>query len=284
MSDTASKPRIFVLGNPDKPEVREGINEFCAFVASRGELVGSQLSLDTQSIDATQPDFVVVLGGDGTLISVAREICAHEIPLIGVNFGKLGFLTPFSVKEFMEQFDAVVGKPELISQRTMLHVSIRRNGTELFDGTCFNDCVIHAGPPFRLITIAIELDGRKLTTVAGDGLIVCTPTGSTAHNLSAGGPLLMSDVHSIVVTPLSAHSLTHRPIVINADGKLVIQPDRINPGTTAIMDGQIECGLLPKDKITIRQSDSRARLVRNPTKPKWYNLTTKLRWGRPPKG
>lgn len=284
MSDTASQSRIYVLGNPEKSEVREGIDAFCAFLSSRCQLVGSQLGLDAKSIVDTQPDYVVVLGGDGTLISVAREVCKHEIPLIGVNFGKLGFLTPFSAREFMEQFDDVVGASDLISLRTMLHVTIRRDGAELFDGTCFNDCVIHAGPPFRLITIGIELDGRKLTTVAGDGLIVCTPTGSTAHNLSAGGPLLMSDVHSIVVTPLSAHSLTHRPIVINADGKLVIQPVRVNPGTTAIMDGQIECGLHAKDKISIRQGDYRARLVRNPTRPKWHNLSTKLRWGRPPKG
>lgn len=282
MSRTVTKPRVFVLGNPDKPEVRAGIEDLSAFVADRAELVGSQLGLDAGHAIRAQPDYGVVLGGDGTLISVARDVCEAGIPLIGVNFGKLGFLTPFSVKQFRDCFDTIVTRKDLVSARTLLRVDIRRNGQRRFGGVCVNDCVIHAGPPFRLITISIELDGRKLTTVAGDGLIVCTPTGSTAHNLSAGGPLLMSDVQSIVLTPVSAHSLTHRPVVINADGKLLIQPERINPGTTAIMDGQMQCPLEARDRIMIRQHERRALLVQNPKRPKWYNLTTKLRWGRPP--
>lgn len=282
MSKSPTKPRIYILGNPNKPEVREGLDDIRAFVASRAELVGCQLGEDTAEVVKAKPDFVVVLGGDGTLISVARDVCSDDVALIGVNFGKLGFLTPFTVDEFKTHFDAAIGDPDLISPRTMLDVAIWRDEERRFAGRCFNDCVIHAGPPFRLITIAIELDGRKLTTVAGDGLIVCTPTGSTAHNLSAGGPLLMSDLNCIVLTPLSAHSLTHRPVVVKADSKLVIQPERTNPGTTAIMDGQLQCPLQRHDKIMIEQSVRTARLVRSPKHPKWYNLTTKLRWGRPP--
>ena len=283
MSKSPTKPRIYILGNPDKSEVRDGLDDIRAFVASRADLVGCQLGDDTAAIVEAKPDFVVVLGGDGTLISVARDVCSDRVALIGVNFGKLGFLTPFTVNEFKEHFDAAIGDPELISPRTMLSVTIWRDGEQRFSGRCFNDCVIHAGPPFRLITIAIELDGRKLTTVAGDGLIVCTPTGSTAHNMSAGGPLLMSDLDCIVLTPLNAHSLTHRPVVVKADSKLVIQPERTNPGTTAIMDGQLNCPLQRHDKIMIEQAAQTARLVRSPKHPKWHNLTTKLRWGRPPK-
>lgn len=263
--------------------MRKGLDDIRAFIMSRAELVGCQLGKDTADIVKAKPDFIVVLGGDGTLIGVARDVCSDDVALIGVNFGKLGFLTPFTVVQFKEHFDAAVGDPSLVSPRTMLDVTIRRNGQELFTGRCFNDCVIHAGPPFRLITIAIELDGRKLTTVAGDGLIVCTPTGSTAHNMSAGGPLLMSDLDCIVLTPLNAHSLTHRPVVVKADSRLVIQPERTNPGTTAILDGQLKCPLQRHDKIKIKQSTRVARLVRSPMHPKWYNLTTKLRWGRPPK-
>jgi NAD+ kinase len=239
--------------------------------------------MQTAAAAKARPDFIIALGGDGTLISVARELGRGQVPLIGINFGKLGFLTQFTLQELTDHFDEVVANGDLIEERTMLSVRVvRASGKVAHRGLCFNDCVIHAGPPFRLITLAVELDGRKLTRVSGDGLIVCTPSGSTAHNLSAGGPILMSDVHSIVLTPLSAHSLTHRPVVISADSRLVIVAESVNEGTAALMDGQIPCRLNAGDKVHIRQSPHRAQIVRNPRLAKWSNLLNKLRWGRQP--
>lgn len=283
MARTRKSARIFILGNPAKPQVPKAFAQIKKFVAERAQLAGASLSMRAAAVAKAKPDFVIVLGGDGTLISVARELGRRQIPLIGVNFGKLGFLTQFTLEELTERFDDVVANGELIAERIMLSVRVvRKSGKLVHGGLCFNDCVIHAGPPFRMITLDIELDGRKLTRVSGDGLIVCTPSGSTAHNMSAGGPILMADVHSIVLTPLSAHSLTHRPVVISADSRLIIVAESVNAGTAALMDGQIPCRLNAGDKVHIRQSPHRAKIVRNPRLAKWSNLLSKLRWGREP--
>lgn len=284
MTASGRRPRVYILGNPDKPEVRSALESMRTLLIKRAELVGADLSLETAQVVDAAPDFLIVLGGDGTLISVARSLGANQIPLIGVNFGKLGFLTPFAFREIREVLDRVLTDRELINERTMLEVAVRRPpDTVMHEGLCFNDCVIHAGPPFRMIFLTIVLDGRKLTKVGGDGLIVCTPSGSTAHNTSAGGPILMSDMQGMVLTPLNTHSLTHRPLVISAASKLVIEADEVNPGTTAMLDGQVQCALQEGDRIHVCQSPHRAKIVRNPRRPKWYNLVTKMRWGRLPK-
>lgn len=285
MAKTRKKARIYVLGNPAKPQVPRAFAQMKRFVSERAQLVGASLVMRPAAVAKARPDFIIALGGDGTLISVARELGRKQVPLIGVNFGKLGFLTQFTQDELAERFDEVVANGDLIAERTMLSVRVvRASGQLTHQGLCFNDCVIHAGPPFRMITLEVQLDGRKLTRVSGDGLIVCTPSGSTAHNMSAGGPILMGDVHSIVLTPLAAHSLTHRPVVISADSRLVILAESVNAGTSALMDGQIPCRLSPGSKVHIRQSPHRAKIVCNPRLAKWSNLLSKLRWGREPSG
>ncbi len=284
MAVSKSASRVFILGNPDKPEVPTAIHEVSEFVSQRAELVGAELGLDTTPAIEGGADYLIVLGGDGTILSVARALNHNQIPLIGVNFGKLGFLTQFTVRQLKEHFDKVVNDGDLVTERTMLEVRIvRSNGEVCYRGPCVNDCVIHAGPPFRVIYLMIKLNGRKLTKVGGDGLIICTPTGSTAHNLSAGGPLLMSDVDSIVLTPLNPHSLTHAPIVIDSASQLTIEADQVNEGTTALMDGQVSCALRAGDKVHISETPYRCRIIRNPEHPQWHNLVTKLRWGRPPR-
>ena len=285
MSPSKADSRVFILGNPDKPEVPGAMKELTAFISKRANLVGAELGLHAHQATETGADFLVVLGGDGTVLSVARSLEANQIPLIGVNFGKLGFLTHFSVEQLMKEFDAVLVNGDLISERMMLDVRVEHaDGQRGYAGFCLNDCVIHGGPPFRLTSFAVELDGRRLSTVFGDGLIVCTPTGSTAHNLSAGGPLLMVAVHSIVLTPMNPHSLTHRPIVINSTSCLVIQAEEVNPGTTALLDGQVSCPLRIRDKVRITRSPHSCRIIRNPSVPQWHNLVTKLGWGSSPNG
>ncbi|MCB9867124.1 MAG: NAD(+)/NADH kinase [Phycisphaerales bacterium] len=229
-----------------------------------------------------EADLIIVLGGDGTLLAVVRSLGADQIPLVGVNFGKLGFLTQFSVHQLKEQFNAIVANGDLVTRRSLLQVRIQHaDGSDPFESLCVNDCVLHAGPPFRVVCVAISLDGRQLTQVCGDGLIVCTPTGSTAHNMSAGGPLLMADVESIVMTPLNPHSFTHRPIVMSATSRLEIEPVQVNPGTTAIIDGQVQRPIRCGDRLHVQRARHPWCIIRNPRRPQWHNLVTKLRWGRP---
>lgn len=253
------------------------MKQVAALVSQRATLAGSALDFSGGAINA---DVVIVLGGDGTLISVARSMGNNQIPLIGVNFGKLGFLTPFSIDELVDNFDEVIGADAPVTRRTLLLAKVERaKDNSEFESLCFNDCVIHAGPPFRMISLTVELDGRRLTQLDGDGLIVCTPTGSTAHNMSAGGPIVMAEVDGMVLTPLNPHSLTHRPIVINAECKLAVEVTQSNLGTTAIIDGQVQCPLREGDRVHIRAADLRASIVLNPRKAKWQSLVSKLHWG-----
>ncbi len=284
MANEQSTRRVFLLGNPDKPEVPDTLAALREFIGGRAVLAGVELDLNGQAAVAAGADLIVVLGGDGTLLAVARSLGDNQLPLVGVNFGKLGFLTQFTVHQFKEHLDALLTNGTLINERSMLNVRIdRADGETCFESLCVNDCVFHAGPPFRVVCMSIALDGRVMTKVCGDGLIVCTPTGSTAHNMSAGGPLLLSDVDSIVLTPLNPHSLTHRPLVVSASSRIAIQAEQVNPGSVALIDGQASCALEPGDMIHIEQSRQRWRYYRNPRRPKWHNLVTKLRWGHSPR-
>ncbi|NOX59097.1 MAG: NAD(+)/NADH kinase [Planctomycetes bacterium] len=280
MPSSVQHRRVFVLGNPDKGEVPTAMKRLESLVAQHAVLAGAELDVLARSAVSANPDVIIVLGGDGTLISVARSLADQQVPLIGVNFGKLGFLTPFLLDELIEHFDSVIAAEAPISKRTMLSVRVSgANGSTTFESLCLNDCVVHAGPPFRMISLSVELDGRSLTQVDGDGIIVCTPTGSTAHNMSAGGPILMSQVEGMVLTPMNAHSLTHRPLVINASSQLVIEVSECNPGTTAIMDGQVQCPLTQGDRIHIQLAKPRVSVVLNPRDAKWESLVSKLHWG-----
>ncbi|MFH1267426.1 MAG: NAD(+)/NADH kinase [Planctomycetota bacterium] len=202
MPETTSPRRVFILGNPEKGSVALALAGLQQFAAGRCTLVGAGMGLDARPALEAGAEVIVVLGGDGTLLSVARSLGDHQIPLIGVNLGRLGFLANFSVDELRTHFDQAIHNPALIEQRMILDVNVHRNGRQRFASRAMNDCVIQAGPPFRIIELLVYLDGQQLTSIGGDGVIVCTPTGSTAHNLSAGGPIVQAGVHAIVLTPL----------------------------------------------------------------------------------
>lgn len=273
---------VYILGNPDKGAAASALETIRAFAASRCLLAGSALLIDGPAALAAGAERIVVLGGDGTLIGVARSLGADQVPLIGVNVGKLGFLTEFSLGELQDSFDRAVNDDRLISRRTILQVHVQHNGGVREQHLAINDCVIQAGPPFRQVNLGIAINGEHLTEVSGDGLIVCTPSGSTAHNLSAGGPIMQSDVHAIILTPLCPHSLTHRPLVIECGAVIEITAARVNTGTTAIIDGQISCPLQPGDRIVVRRYEADFLVVRNPRNARWHNLVTKLHWGQSP--
>lgn len=282
MSDAGQKRRVYFLGNPDKREAAVALEELRQFATPRCTVAGSSLGLNGRAAVDAKADRIVVIGGDGTLIGTARSLGADQIPVIGVNVGKLGFLAEFSVDEFRSSFDQAVSDDELVGRRTILRVTIQHDGGVRDSSLAINDCVIHAGPPFRLIDLAILINGEQLTEVGGDGLIVCTPSGSTAHNLSVGGPILQPGVEAIVLTPLSPHSLTHKPLVIERESVIDILARRVNRGTTAIIDGQVSCPLQPGDRVSICRFGTDYLQVRNPLHAKWHNLVTKLHWGQAP--
>lgn len=282
MTKSTSDIRIYLIGNPDKPEVAKQLGELEKFAATHCETVGSTLGFDGCGAIEAKATRLVVIGGDGTLIGVARSLGACQIPIIGVNVGKLGFLTAYSLDDLRDNFVRAISDDSLIGQRAMLRVEVKRNNQIHESMLAVNDCVISAGPPFRIISLGVSIDGEHLTNVRGDGLIVCTPSGSTAHNLSAGGPIMQPGVDAIGLTPLNPHSLTHKPLVVERDSVIVIEADEVNEGTTVIVDGQVSCPLAAGDSVTVRRFESDFLLVRKPGVTPWHKLVTKMHWGQQP--
>ncbi len=274
--------RVYLLGNPDKPDLAAVLEDLRSFASSRCSVTGSALGVDGRHAVDTGADRVVVLGGDGTLIGVARSLGRTQLPLIGVNVGKLGFLAEFAVDELKSCFDRAMSDNDLISRRAVLQVTAQHDGGRRSTYLAINDCVIQAGPPFRIINLGVSINGERLTDLGGDGLIVCTPSGSTAHNLSAGGPIMQPGVEAIILTPMNPHSLTHKPLVIEREAVIDIQAVRVNEGTTAIIDGQVSCPLRSGDRITIKRFETDWQMVLNPRYAKWHKLVTKMHWGRAP--
>ncbi len=282
MTASATNNRIYLLANPAKSEAAAALQRLQRMVETRATLVGSSEELDGTPAVKAGADRIIVLGGDGTLIGAARSLGRNQIAFIGVNIGKLGFLAEFSIDELEQCFDQAVSDDTLVGRRSILHVSISRNGGNTETLPAVNDCVIQAGPPFRIIRLGVAINGSHLTEVAGDGVIVCTPSGSTAHNLSAGGPIMQPGVDAIVLTPLCPHSLTHRPLVMQRDAAIEIEALHVNEGTTVIVDGQVSYPVRLGDRITVRRYESDLLLVHNPLHERWHNLTSKLHWGRAP--
>ena len=253
-----------------------------SFAQSRCKIIREISSHDGYDIPPSDADRAIVLGGDGTLLGVARSLGERQVPLIGVNAGKLGFLAEFSVDELKAEFDRALRDDALISARMMLHVEIQRDQQPIASSAAVNDCVIHAGPPFRMITLEVFIDGERLSAMTGDGLIVSTPNGSTAHNLSVGGPIMQSDIAAMILTPLAPHSLTHKPLVVDQTSTFEIRAQAVNEGTTTIVDGQVQYALQAGDRVIVRRFAKNFLLVRNPRYRPWHKLVSKLHWGIPP--
>lgn len=277
------KPKLIVFADLRRPHARETMDRFLAFAEGRAEIVANCLESSCESNELLQADFAVVFGGDGTILGAARELCQTSVPVIGVNVGKLGFLAEFSLEELVDQFDRIINGQTLIEKRMILHCDVVRQGREIFSYTAVNDAVITAGPPFNMLELKLTVQNQKLAMCIGDGLVVSTPTGSTAYNLSAGGPILSASLSAMVVTPLCPHSLSFRPIVLNAEHQLRIEPLRVNEQTTLLLDGQMKQRLQKNDVVAIRRHSGQFLVINNPLRTQWDTLASKLHWAQKPR-
>lgn len=275
-----SRPRVVVIYNPDKPQVEATLDSLLAELGRHVDVTGTGVIAETARLSETGPDRIIVLGGDGSVLGVARALEDRQVPIIGVNFGKLGFLAEFTCEDLRQNLEAAVADPRIVSRRMMMAAEIAGNARTTVRSVAVNDCVVQAGPPFRMVELSVSVNGEHLTDISGDGLVLATPNGSTAHNMSAGGPILQPEAHAIVLSPISAHSLTHRPLVFAGDSIIEVVARRANAGSTLVIDGQLPLAVSAGDRITVRRWPHDFQLVRNPAQTKWHTLTTKLKWGR----
>jgi NAD+ kinase len=244
--------------------------------AATGRLVTTQAAL------ASDVDMVVVLGGDGTLLSMADSIGAagSGIPILGVNFGSLGFLTEVTLPELYRSLDAALTGRAHVEERMMLRAITRRGGTVFERSIALNDVVITKAARSRMIDLSVSVSNEFVTRVKADGLIVATPTGSTAYNLSAGGPIVEPSVDALLLTPIAPHTLTNRPVVIPANAVVRVQPNMTDRDEAFVtFDGQAGFQLQVGDDIEVSRADKPLRLIRPSTRSYFEVLRTKLKWG-----
>jgi NAD+ kinase len=293
MPSPSDKTRIILLINPQKAQAKSVGRDLREWLRGRAEVVADNLEGELELSRLPEADFIIVLGGDGTILSTARALEGRELPLIGVNMGKLGFLAEFSLEELQEQFDEITSAETPYRERIQLNCRITGPGRPDFESLVVNDIAIIAGPPFRMIEVSIRIGDEPLASCAGDGLIVATPTGSTAYNLSAGGPILASTLKAAVITPLAAHSLSFRPLVVDLDKTIELRCRDVHTpevkgemtdmkGAVVVIDGQDHTPLKSEDKITISAASRGFLLVPNPRTNAWRLLNQKLHWGALP--
>jgi NAD+ kinase len=231
---------------------------------------------------AREVDMVVVLGGDGTLLSMANciGVAGSAIPILGVNFGSLGFLTEVTLPELYQSLEAALAGAARVEERMMLRGSLLRGGAAFADHIALNDVVVSKGARSRMIDLSVWVGEEFVTRVKADGLIVATPTGSTAYNLSAGGPIVQPMLDALLLTPIAPHTLTNRPIVIPAASPVRVQPHLEERAEVFVtFDGQDGFQVQADDEIRIRRADQPMRLIRPSTRSYFEVLREKLKWG-----
>ena len=229
---------------------------------------------------ARRADLAVVLGGDGTLIHAARLLAGREVPILGVNLGSLGFMTEVPVEELFTQLDDVLAGRFRMDSRMKLHCRLLRDGQKVLEDEVLNDVVISKGALARIGDHHASIDGVYITTYKSDGVIVATPTGSTAYSLSAGGPIVHPSLDCMVLSPICSHALTQRSIVVPAERVVRIELGPNASDTYLTLDGQAGHGLQGGDILEVERSPHRVNLVRNPKVAYFSILRQKLHWGQ----
>jgi NAD+ kinase len=272
--------RLLVLGNANKPRVREEAERLLPFLRKHAEVVLFDLD-QSQDLSNIQADIALVLGGDGAILRAARQMGYRQMPVLGVNLGKLGFLADLNPQDLCACFPRVLQGDFRVTQHLMFECQVDGSkGSHTFLG--LNEIAIQAGPPFHIIDLDLAIDGEFVSRFSGDGLILSTPIGSTAHNLSAGGPILGQELSAFVITPICPHALTSRPVVDSADKTYTISVRRVESGTALVVDGQEIVPLTINDRIILRRAPVTFGLVKVPGRSYFQTLRDKLRWGTPP--
>ncbi len=224
-------------------------------------------------------DLIIVLGGDGTLLSVARIAHPFDVPVLAVNLGSLGFLTAITLPEIYTTLETVLRKEYELDHRMLLTACVKRNGATVAEYHVLNDVVINKGALARIVNLQVRVNGQYMTAYRADGLIVATPTGSTAYSLSAGGPIIHPSMHALVLCPICPFTLTNRPIVIPDGSVIQVELTSEKEDVRVTLDGQEGCDMFAGDVLEIKKAASSLKLIQLPGKNYYHLLRQKLHWG-----
>ena len=293
--------RLIILANNQKEVVRGALAELRPWLAERARIVAepdiAKLHYEN-ACELPDADLAVVLGGDGTVLAQGRHLRDRRIPLLGVNFGKLGFLAEFSLEDLHRHWDSIAAGTCRTTGRLMIEVLVFDADAAdcCFDrldmdhckwrAVALNDVAITAGDPFRMLEMDLSIEPDPLsgaTRVIGDGIIISTPTGSTAYSVAAGGPIVSPGVKALCITPICVHSLAFRPLVVRPDAGICVRLNVANPGTTLVIDGQKTAKLGAQEQVFVRDYPERLLLVRNPEVSYWKMLAQKMQWAAQPR-
>ncbi len=279
---------VGILTKPKFPDVHHILKELVAWLRDHGRtvildaktaaLIGEPTPFKKTDV-ASQSDLILVLGGDGTMLSAARLVEEREVPILGINLGGLGFLTEITLDRLYPALEQVLAGSFSIEQRLMLRARIHRHGEHVAHATVLNDVVVSKGTLARLIELQISIEGQFVTALRADGVIFSTPTGSTAYSLSAGGPIMNPSVLALLMTPICPHTLSHRPLAIPSTASIEIVLTSRDEGAMATFDGQVGVALTQGDTVAIGASEHRTHLVRLPDSTYYDVLRKKLKWG-----
>jgi len=278
--------KAIILANFDKPEtlgaievVRSIFHRCCVEDSGCYSVLDSRIVV---AVDEFEPDYAIVLGGDGTILSVARSMKENQTKIIGINFGKLGFLADFSLEDLDTEFLSIIeSSHHFVCERLMLTACIA--STQYGHQRCaLNDVVINAGAPHRAIYLELKINDRVLNTIGGDGIIVSTPTGSTGYNRSAGGPLVLPGIDAIIVNPICTTAADGRAIIVDSDSEIILTAVSVNEGTIISIDGQETIPFKEGESLVINKAPYKAQIVRNPKEPIWSPIVKKFKWGTAP--
>ncbi|HEB71950.1 MAG TPA: NAD(+)/NADH kinase [Nitrospirae bacterium] len=280
---------VGIVANTQSPLAGEGVRKLDEWLGERG--VGRLVESETASIAniesngsrldiAKKSDLIVVLGGDGTMISIAGLIEGRATPLLGINLGSLGFLTEFTYEQMLPAIERVLSGDFSYEDRIMLDTSIYYDGKREASYTSLNDLVIHRGALNHMIDIKVEVGSVFVNSYTADGLIVATPTGSTAYSLSSAGPIVYPSLNSFIITPISPHTLSNRPIVIPDNIVIEISVSSRDKGEAlATLDGHVNFGIGSRHNLKIEKSKEVTRIIQSPFKDYYELLRSKLKWG-----
>ncbi|HET9712532.1 MAG TPA: NAD(+)/NADH kinase [Pyrinomonadaceae bacterium] len=287
--------RIGIVLKPHQPEALTTLCELVLWLAERGiKLVGGPEiereriehqtgcavdEVSTQKLP-TDVDLMLVLGGDGTMIATARMIGDQEVPVLGVNYGGLGYLAEFRIEELYSALESILSGNYRLDKRVMLSVQLLRDEVPVTTNRVLNDVVINKSALARIIEIEAFFNGQFVNSFRADGLIVSTPTGSTAYNLSAGGPVIFPSMNAVVVTPICPFTLSNRPIVVPDDGEIELTLKTDQEEVALTLDGQVGFPLKVEDRVKISKSRTMFNLIQPSNRNYFEVLRDKLRWGR----